>query len=75
MLCVAYVASWGKRIRAWSAGGMPDDVATLCANPPPVATPRNVFCFFDNTMKIHAPENALKLARWLRLDAQLRIPG
>lgn len=71
----AQLASWGKRIRAWSAGGMPDDVATLCANPPPVATPRNVFCFFDNTMKIHAPENALKLARWLRLDAQLRIPG
>lgn len=69
------LADWGGRIRAWSAGGMPDDVATLSADPPPAATPRNVFCFFDNTMKIHAPENALKLARWLRLDAQLRIPG
>ena len=71
----AQLADWGGRIRAWSAGGVPDGVATLSADPPPAATPRNVFCFFDNTMKIHAPENALKLARGLQLDAQLRIPG
>lgn len=71
----AQLAGWGERIRAWSAGGMPDGVATLSTEPPPAAASRNVFCFFDNTMKVHAPENALKLARWLRLDEALRIPG
>lgn len=71
----AQLAGWGERIRAWSAGGMPDGVATLSTDPPPAAASRNVFCFFDNTMKVHAPENALKLARWLRLDEALRIPG
>lgn len=68
------LATWAGRIRAWAAGGMPDDVARLSDDAAPVAPRRDVFCFFDNTMKTHAPENAQKLVRTLGLDEQLQVP-
>lgn len=68
------LATWARRIRAWAAGGVPDDVATLSDDPAPVTARRDVFCFFDNTMKTHAPENAQKLVRTLGLDGQLQVP-
>jgi len=71
----AQLATWAGRIRAWAAGGMPEDVARLSDTAGPAATHRDVFCFFDNTMKTHAPENALKLARTLGLDERLQIPA
>ncbi|BEP94590.1 DUF72 domain-containing protein [Acidovorax sp. A79] len=71
----AQLAAWAGRIRAWAAGGVPPDVRLLCAEDagPAAMAARNVFCFFDNTMKTHAPGNALTLARTLGLDAQLHI--
>lgn len=71
----AQLATWGGRIRAWAAGEMPGDVRMLSDEPAPPLAARNVFCFFDNTMKIHAPENALKLAHMLGLSDLLQIPG
>jgi len=68
----AQIAHWGERIRAWSHGRLPDGIET--AGPPAKeAGPkeRDVFCFFDNTMKIHAPENALRLAQYLQLGTRL----
>lgn len=69
----AQLAEWGRRIRAWARGATPEGIATLSNDPAPAATARNVFCFFDNTGKTHAPKNALQLARELALDDQLHI--
>ncbi|GKT13170.1 DUF72 domain-containing protein [Acidovorax sp. SUPP2522] len=69
----AQIAQWGERIRAWAHGQAPKGLET--AAPPdtaPSRTERDVFCFFDNTMKIHAPENALRLARYLQLGTHLQ---
>ena len=69
----AQLATWGRRIRTWAAGGTPDDMARISQEPPPAASTRPVFCFFDNTMTALATENALQLARTLALDDQLHI--
>src|SRR5690606_14753507 len=45
----AQLAQWGRRIRAWAQGAMPEGVVTLSSDPAPRACGRNVFCFFDNT--------------------------
>lgn len=69
----AQLDQWAGRIRAWAEGGQPQDIARLSDAEPPGRSARNVFCFFDNTMKIHAPLNALRLAEQLGLGTQLRI--
>ncbi|WP_366118294.1 DUF72 domain-containing protein [Acidovorax sp.] len=69
----AALATWAERLRAWAGGGTPPGMARLAATPPP-ARPRNVFCFFDNTMKPFAAENALALTRMLGLDGELQLP-
>ena len=55
------IDDWATRIRAWASGG---DVEMTRLSPQPARpqAQRNVFCFFDNTMKVHAPENALRLS-------------
>lgn len=73
----AQIDRWAARIRAWAAGGVPADLRTAAPGvrraSVPGRTPRNVFCFFDNTEKIHAPANALRLADRLGLGTGLRI--
>jgi uncharacterized protein YecE (DUF72 family) len=64
----AQIDKWAEHIRAWAAG---DDADMAHLSPQAAASrpKRNVFCFFDNTMKVHAPQNALRLAQALGLDA------
>ena len=53
---------WAERVDAWSCGkAMRDGNFVL----PPVddRRPRDVFVFFDNTDKLHAPDDARALAR------------
>ncbi len=69
----AQLAHWADRIRAWAAGGDAPGIGRLSEKPAPQRSARNVFCFFDNTMKIHAPLNALRLAEHLGLGTQLQI--
>lgn len=69
----AQLAHWADRIRAWAAGGDAPGIGRLSEEPAPQRSARNVFCFFDNTMKIHAPLNALRLAEQLGLGTQLQI--
>lgn len=64
---------WAERIRAWASGGQPGDRPLLSDTAALERRHRNVFCFFDNTMKIHAPLNALRLADRLGLGTQLQI--
>lgn len=57
---------WADRIRAWSAGGERRD-APRVGSPPPRARARDVYVYFDNDVKTHAPFDAMNLAHRLGL--------
>ena len=51
---------WASRIRAWSEGSEPDD-AQRVAERSPVTSSRDVYCYFDNDIKVKAPFDARRL--------------
>src|SRR5450631_3075226 len=59
------IARWAKRLRLWSDGAEPPDARRFSTKPAPKGTSlqrrRDVFCYFDNTAKVHAPANARRL--------------
>jgi uncharacterized protein YecE (DUF72 family) len=60
---------WAKRISAWQKGSEPADAEKISPKKPPTKSPRDVFCFFDNTdVKLRAPFDAQTLM------AKLGIP-
>lgn len=58
---------WARRVRAWAEGRAMHD-GTFVAEPEIHPPPRDVFVFFDNTDKLHAPEDAAQLMA--RLDIE-----
>ena len=53
---------WAARIRAWSQGGELVDSRKACPGLAPAPRKaRDVYCYFDNDMKVHAPFDARKL--------------
>jgi uncharacterized protein YecE (DUF72 family) len=56
---------WAARIAAWSAGGQPEDARTISERAPPRRAKRDVFCYFDNDIKVHAPFDAHRLMQRL----------
>ncbi len=54
---------WAARVRTWQMGGTPTDGRTL-GRPAPVCE-REVFVYFDNDAKVHAPFDAIALAHRL----------
>jgi uncharacterized protein YecE (DUF72 family) len=63
----AALERWAARIRAWSRGGEPDDAVRASPRPPPKRAGRDVYCYFDNDAKVHAPFDAQALMRKLGL--------
>jgi uncharacterized protein YecE (DUF72 family) len=60
---------WAERIAIWRDGGQPDDAALIDQNQaPPRRKHRDVFCYFDNDIKVKAPFDARKLLRRLELE-------
>ena len=57
---------WSDRIRSWSNGREPEDAVRVDGQAPSHA-PRDVYCYFDNDMKVHAPFDAQTLMRKLGL--------
>jgi uncharacterized protein YecE (DUF72 family) len=57
----AALERWAERIRAWRDGRNPEG-AKLAAPPPGRTKRRDVYVYFDNDIKVHAPYDALKLA-------------
>lgn len=51
---------WAARVRTWQMGGTPTDGSTF-GSPAPVRE-REVFVYFDNDVKVHAPFDAIALA-------------
>jgi uncharacterized protein YecE (DUF72 family) len=59
---------WAARIRAWADGGQPDDALLISGKAPPKRKSRDVFCYFDNDIKVRAPFDARRLIEKLGLD-------
>jgi uncharacterized protein YecE (DUF72 family) len=55
------------RIRAWSGGGQPDDARLISGKAGPKRASRDVFCYFDNDIKVRAPFDAQRLMAKLAL--------
>jgi uncharacterized protein YecE (DUF72 family) len=53
--------AWASRIDAWRHGREPADARRISAEPPRRRARRDVYCYFDNDMKVHAPFDAQAL--------------
>ena len=65
----AQIESWAARVEAWSTGRVMSDGQFVTA-PVDDGRPRDVFLFFDNTDKLHAPEDARRLMRRLGIERE-----
>ena len=66
---------WAERIRAWSGGAQPDDAKLITAKAPPKRASRDIYCYFDNDIKVRAPFDARALLRKLGLGEGLASFG
>lgn len=69
---------WASRIRAWAAGSQPGDAHCIAAAAAaPAARSRDVYCYFDNDIKVKAPFDAQRLISMLgrRAVAPLQSSG
>ena len=66
----AALTRWAARIRAWRAGNEPDDAQCIAGNSPPLKS-RDVYCYFDNDIKVRAPFDARSLIDKLGLSEGL----
>jgi uncharacterized protein YecE (DUF72 family) len=72
----AALERWADRIRAWSRGREPRD-ATRADGAARSARSRDVYCYFDNDVKVRAPFDADRLMGLLglvRSDQSFRFP-
>jgi uncharacterized protein YecE (DUF72 family) len=53
---------WERKVRRWAAGGMPREARRIGAASNVRKSGRDVFVYFDNDVKVHAPFNAMDLA-------------
>lgn len=57
--------NWAARIRLWAAGSQPPDAHLASAAAPPQRASRDIYCYFDNDIKVHAPFDAQSLGQRL----------
>ncbi|WP_052573870.1 DUF72 domain-containing protein [Haloferula sp. BvORR071] len=57
--------AWERKIRRWAKGGSPQEAQRLTPPPSPRKSGRDVFVYFDNDVKVHAPFDAMTLAMHL----------
>lgn len=62
---------WAARITAWSQGEQPEDAHLVSREAPSPRKSRDVYCYFDNDIKVKAPFDARKLLQRLDLEAGL----
>jgi len=56
------LADWARRISAWRRGTQVDNARLASNVAPRKRARRDVFCYFDNDVKVHAPFDAMRLA-------------
>lgn len=67
----AALERWAERIAAWSAGSQPADARLIGSGAAPRRASRDVYCYFDNDVKVRAPYDARRLITRLGLEAGL----
>lgn len=65
---------WAARVRAWAAGGEPDDARRLGPAAPAAPGGRDVYVYFDNDVKVRAPVDAMALAARLGVGPLVGSP-
>jgi uncharacterized protein YecE (DUF72 family) len=63
----ASLQRWAERIRRWSEGAQPADARLVSTVPPAQVKQRDVYCYFDNDIKVRAPFDARRLMALLDL--------
>jgi len=58
---------WARRLRAWARGREPRDARRIGGTAPSAPAARDVYCYFDNDVKVRAPADARALAARLGL--------
>jgi uncharacterized protein YecE (DUF72 family) len=72
----AALQRWAKRIEKWSHGGQPADAHRVIKRAPTPRKSRDIYCYFDNDLKVRAPYDARRLLDSLGLDKGLQTePG
>jgi uncharacterized protein YecE (DUF72 family) len=71
----AALERWAKRFDTWSRGGQVDDARLASQRPPPRRSSRDVYCYFDNDVKVHAPYDAATLTRKLGMESPIGERG
>lgn len=56
---------WQARIEAWTTGEQPDDAQLIDPAHKPARRPRDLYCYFDNDVKVRAPYDARHLMEGL----------
>lgn len=69
----AAIDRWARRIRHWAEGTETAD-ATRIDGPAPPRRQRDVYCYFDNDAKVHAPFDALALMARLGMPSCTAAP-
>ena len=59
------LAHWAERIDAWRHGRQVGDARLASSRPARPRAARDVYCYFDNDVKVHAPYDAARLAERL----------
>ena len=62
---------WAMRIRAWSTGAEPSDAKRVSQTPASQRASRDIYCYFDNDIKVKAPFDAKRLIEKLGLGEGL----
>lgn len=66
---------WARKIRGWSQGKNPARTRLVAAKAPASPSGRDVFVYFDNDVKVHAPFDAMSLAHSLGLSPPPEKPA
>lgn len=61
------IDDWARKIHRWSEGGNPKGARLVSPGEAMKVTPRDVFVYFDNDVKTHAPFDAISLGSHLGL--------
>ncbi|HSB96200.1 MAG TPA: DUF72 domain-containing protein [Spongiibacteraceae bacterium] len=67
----AALERWARRIEKWQSGAQPDDAVLIARSAAIPRIRRDVFCYFDNDVKVKAPFDAATLLAKLGVDSPL----
>jgi uncharacterized protein YecE (DUF72 family) len=66
---------WAARFEAWSQGRQVADARLASGTAAPRRARRDIYCYFDNDVKVHAPYDAASLSRKLGLQSPIGPRG